>query len=90
MYTLYNTSVELYTRLATAPQPAFHYNILLASVAINSSILLRRIKLQRTNELSRSPFSNTISTFSISPISTQSRSLSDFMALGFIAWGPTP
>jgi hypothetical protein len=36
MYTLYNTSVELDTRLATAPQPAFHYNTLLASVAINS------------------------------------------------------
>jgi hypothetical protein len=51
MYTLYNTSVELYTRLATAPQPAFHYNTLLASVAINSSILLRSLKLQRTNEL---------------------------------------
>jgi hypothetical protein len=43
MYTLYNTSVELYTRLATAPQPAFHYNTLLASVAINSSLLLRRL-----------------------------------------------
>jgi hypothetical protein len=43
MYTLYNTSVELNTRLATAPQPAFHYNTLLASLAINSSLLLRRI-----------------------------------------------
>jgi hypothetical protein len=35
MYTLYNTSVELDTRLATVPQPAFHYNILLASLAID-------------------------------------------------------
>jgi hypothetical protein len=48
MYTLYNTSVELNTRLATAPQPAFHYNIPLASLAINSSLLLRRLKLQLT------------------------------------------
>jgi hypothetical protein len=38
MYTLYNTSVELDTRLATAPQPVFHYNTLLASLAINSSL----------------------------------------------------
>jgi hypothetical protein len=38
MYTLYNTSVELNTRLATAPQPVFHYNILLASLANNSSL----------------------------------------------------
>jgi hypothetical protein len=43
MYTLYNTSVELDARLATAPQPAFHYNTLLASLAINSSLLLRRL-----------------------------------------------
>jgi hypothetical protein len=43
MYTLYNTSVELNTRLATVPQPAFYYNILLASVAITSSLLLRRL-----------------------------------------------
>jgi hypothetical protein len=35
MYSLYNTSVELDTRLATVPQPAFHYNILLASLAID-------------------------------------------------------
>jgi hypothetical protein len=35
MYTLYSTSVELDTRLATAPQPAFHYNILLAFLAID-------------------------------------------------------
>jgi hypothetical protein len=35
MYTLYNSSVELNTRLATAPQPAFHYNTLLASLAID-------------------------------------------------------
>jgi hypothetical protein len=82
MYSLYNTPVELNTRLATVPQPVFHYNILLASLAINSSILLQRLKLQRTNELSRSPFSNMISLFSIS--------LTDFMALGFIAWDPTP
>jgi hypothetical protein len=40
MHTLYNISVELNTRLATAPQPAFHYNILLASLAINSSLPL--------------------------------------------------
>jgi hypothetical protein len=40
MYTLYNSSVELDTRLATAPQPAFHYNTLLASLAINSSLPL--------------------------------------------------
>jgi hypothetical protein len=39
MYTLYNTSVELDTRLATVPQPVFHYNILLASFAIDSSQL---------------------------------------------------
>jgi hypothetical protein len=38
MYTLYNTSVELDARLATVPQPVFHYNILLASLAINSSL----------------------------------------------------
>jgi hypothetical protein len=35
MYTLYNTSVELNTRLATVPQPVFHYHILLASLAID-------------------------------------------------------
>jgi hypothetical protein len=35
MYTLYNTSVELDTRLATVPQPVFHYNILLAALAID-------------------------------------------------------
>jgi hypothetical protein len=35
MYTLYNTSVELDTRLATVPQPLFHYDILLASLAID-------------------------------------------------------
>jgi hypothetical protein len=43
MYTLYNTSVELNTRLATASQPVFHYNTPLASLAINSSLLLRRL-----------------------------------------------
>jgi hypothetical protein len=43
MYTLYNSSVELNTRLATAPQPALHYNTLLASLAIDSSLLLRRL-----------------------------------------------
>jgi hypothetical protein len=48
MYTLYNSSVELNTRLATAPQPVFHYNTLLAFLAINSSLLLRRLKLQLT------------------------------------------
>jgi hypothetical protein len=37
MYTLYNTSAELNTRLAMAPQPVFHCNSLLASLAINSS-----------------------------------------------------
>jgi hypothetical protein len=35
MYTLYNSSVELDTRLATVPQPVFHYNILPASLAID-------------------------------------------------------
>jgi hypothetical protein len=35
MYTFYNTSVVLDTRLATAPQPVFHYNSLLASLAID-------------------------------------------------------
>jgi hypothetical protein len=35
MYTLYNTLLELDTRLATVPQPVFHYNILLASLAID-------------------------------------------------------
>jgi hypothetical protein len=45
MYTLYNTSVELDTRLATVPQPVFHYNTLLASLAINSSPLLRLTEL---------------------------------------------
>jgi hypothetical protein len=39
MYTLYNPSVEVDTRLATAPQPVFHYNTLLASLAIDSSQL---------------------------------------------------
>jgi hypothetical protein len=43
MYTLSNNSVELNTMLATAPQPVFHYNTLLASLAINSSLLLRRL-----------------------------------------------
>jgi hypothetical protein len=43
MYTLYNTSVELDTRLATVPQPVFHYNIRPASIAIDSSLLLRRL-----------------------------------------------
>jgi hypothetical protein len=37
MSSLNNTSVELNTRLATVPQPVFHYNILLASLAIDSS-----------------------------------------------------
>jgi hypothetical protein len=45
MYTLYNTSVELNTRLATAPQPVFHYNTLLASLATNSSLPLLDSKL---------------------------------------------
>jgi hypothetical protein len=45
MYTLYNSSVELNTRLATAPQPAFHYNTLPASLAINSSLPLLDSKL---------------------------------------------
>jgi hypothetical protein len=36
MYTLHNTSVELDTRLATVPQPVFHYNILLAFLAIDN------------------------------------------------------
>jgi hypothetical protein len=67
MYSLYNTPVELDTRLATAPQPAFHYNTLLASLAIISSLPL-------------SPFSITL----------LDHSLTDFMALGFIAWDPTP
>jgi hypothetical protein len=35
MYTLYNSSAELDTRLATVPQPVFLYNILLASLAID-------------------------------------------------------
>jgi hypothetical protein len=35
MYTLYNSSVELDTRLATVPQLVFHYNILLTSLAID-------------------------------------------------------
>jgi hypothetical protein len=39
----YNTSVELDTRLAKVPQPVFHYNTLLASLATNSSLLLRRL-----------------------------------------------
>jgi hypothetical protein len=43
MYTLHNSSLELNARLATAPQPVFHYNTLLASLAIISSLLLRRI-----------------------------------------------
>jgi hypothetical protein len=46
MYTLYNTSVELDTRLATVPQPVFHYNILLASLAIDSSQLTSSPKTQ--------------------------------------------
>jgi hypothetical protein len=45
MFTLYNTSVELNTRLATAPQPVFHYSNLLASLAINSSLPLLDSKL---------------------------------------------
>jgi hypothetical protein len=35
MYTLYNTSVQLDTRLATVHQPVFNYNTLLASLAID-------------------------------------------------------
>jgi hypothetical protein len=35
MYSLYNTPVELNTRLATVPQPVFLYNFLLASLAID-------------------------------------------------------
>jgi hypothetical protein len=35
MYTLYNTSVVLDTRLAKVPQPVFLYNFLLASLAID-------------------------------------------------------
>jgi hypothetical protein len=31
----YDTSAELDARLATVPQPVFHYNILLASLAID-------------------------------------------------------
>jgi hypothetical protein len=46
MYTLNNTSVELNTRLTTAPQPVFHYNTLLASLAINSSLLTSSPKTQ--------------------------------------------
>jgi hypothetical protein len=64
MYSLYNTPVELNTRLASAPQPVFQYNTLLASLAINSPLRL-------------SPFSITLTH-------------TDFMALGFIAWDPTP
>jgi hypothetical protein len=48
MYTLYNSSVELNTRLATVPQPVFHYNTLLASLAINSSLLRRLLNLPTT------------------------------------------
>jgi hypothetical protein len=51
MFTVYNTSVELDTRLATAPQPVFHYNILLASLAINSSPLLRLTELSIPTQL---------------------------------------
>jgi hypothetical protein len=46
MYTLYNTSVELNTRLAMAPQPVFHYSTLLASLAIDSSQLTSSPKTQ--------------------------------------------
>jgi hypothetical protein len=46
MYTLYNTSVELDTRLATVPEPVFHYSILLASLAIDSSQLTSSPKTQ--------------------------------------------
>jgi hypothetical protein len=48
MYALYNSLVELNTRLATVPQPVFHYNILLASLAIDSSELTSSPKTQRT------------------------------------------
>jgi hypothetical protein len=43
MYTLYNSSVELNTRLPTAAQPAFNYNTLLASLAIDPSLLLQTL-----------------------------------------------
>jgi hypothetical protein len=43
MYSLYSTPVELNTRLATAPQPVFQYNTLLASLAINSPLRLSPI-----------------------------------------------
>jgi hypothetical protein len=45
MFTLYNTLVEFNTRLATAPQPVFHYNNLLDYLAINSSLPLQDSKL---------------------------------------------
>jgi hypothetical protein len=54
MYTLDNTSVELDTRLATVPQPVFHYNTLLASLAIDSSQLTSSPKTQTlTNQRQR-------------------------------------
>jgi hypothetical protein len=46
MYTLYNSSVDLDTRLATVPQPVFQYNTLLASLAIDSSQLTSSPKTQ--------------------------------------------
>jgi hypothetical protein len=46
MCTLYTPLVELDTRLATVPQPVFHYNILLASLAIESSQLTSSPKTQ--------------------------------------------
>jgi hypothetical protein len=51
MYTLYNTSVELNARLATAPQPVFHYNTLLASLTIDSSQLTSSPKTQTPNSI---------------------------------------
>jgi hypothetical protein len=57
MYTLYNTSVELDARLATAPQPVFHYNIIPASLAIDSSSpKIPRLKLPATPRIPTTPW----------------------------------
>jgi hypothetical protein len=58
MYTLYITSVELDARLATVPQPVFHYNILLASLAIDSSQLPSSPKTQTPQSSNNSPETN--------------------------------
>jgi hypothetical protein len=66
MYTLYNTSVELDAGLATAPQPVFHYNTPLASLAIDHFFSEDYTKLQ-TLQLDSNSLDTTTDSNSPSP-----------------------